>query len=203
MPIRLIQFTFGVFLCGLSIAMMVRAGLGLGPWDVFHEGAAAQSELSFGTVLVLTGISVLLLWIPLRQKPGWGTLLNQVGVGFTADLGLWLLPEAGGHGTALALLFGGILLQGIGGAAYIGARFGPGPRDGLMTGLVAQTGWTIRSVRTGIELSVLAAGWALGGTIGIGTLLYAVMIGPVIHAAMPWFDRRGSGPVERLPTSPI
>lgn len=188
MSLRLLQFSFGILLCGISIAMLVRAGLGLGPWDVFHEGGAARTGLSFGTVLVLTGIAVLLAWIPLRQKPGWGTLLNQLGVGLTADFGLWLLPETDSLVVNLLLLLGGILLQGIGSAAYIGVGLGPGPRDGLMTGIVARTGWTVRSVRTGIELSALSLGWLLGGTIGFGTLLYAVTIGPVIHVALPWFD---------------
>jgi hypothetical protein len=191
MPRRLLQFCFGLLLCGLSVAMLVRAGLGLGPWDVFHEGGAERTGLSFGTILVLTGLVVLLLWIPLRQKPGWGTLFNQIGVGLTADLGLWLLPEVDGVLARILLLLGGILIQGIGIAAYIGAGMGPGPRDGLMTGLVARTGWTVRSVRTGIELIVLAGGWLLGGTVGVGTLLYAVTIGPVVHVALPWFARPG------------
>jgi hypothetical protein len=199
MPRRLLQFSFGLLLCGLSVAMLVRAGLGLGPWDVFHEGGAGRTGLSFGTVLVLTGLVVLLLWIPLRQKPGWGTLLNQIGVGLTADLGLWLLPEVDSIAARVLLLLGGILVQGIGVAAYIGAGMGPGPRDGLMTGLVARTGWTVRSVRTGIELTVLAGGWLLGGTVGVGTLLYAVTIGPVVHVALPWF----AGPGRKVAKDPL
>ena len=191
MLLRLAQFSAGLALCGLSLAMMVRAGLGLGPWDVFHQGMAASTGLSIGIVLMLTGVAVLLLWVPLRQKLRWGTFANQVGVGFTADLFLWLLPDASGVAARAAMLAGGTLFQGVGIALYIGAGFGPGPRDGLMTGLVARTRWSVRSVRTGIELGVLAFGWLLGGTIGVGTLLYAVTIGPVVHAALPWFDRGG------------
>lgn len=190
MPIRLTQFFFGLVLCGIASAMLIRSGLGLGPWDVFHQGAAERTGLSFGTILIVTGLVVLLLWIPLRQRPGWGTLLNQVIVGLTADLVLKLLAPAETLGFSAGLLVAAILLQGLGGAIYIGAGLGPGPRDGLMTGLVDRTGWTIRSVRTGIELSALSIGWLLGGTIGIGTLLYAISIGPVIHVALPWFDRR-------------
>ena len=170
--------------------MMVRAGLGLNPWDVFHQGVGESSPLSFGTVIILSGALVLLLWIPLRQRPGLGTVSNILVIGLAADLGLGLVPETASLPLRASLLGGGILLNGVATAAYIGAGFGPGPRDGLMTGLSARSGWSIRSVRTGIELVVLAIGWALGGIVWIGTILYAIAIGPIVQLMLPFFDRR-------------
>ncbi len=184
---RLIQLYAGLVLFGISTAMMVRSDLGLNPWDVFHQGVADRAPLSLGTVIVLAGAVVLLLWIPLRQRPGIGTISNIVVIGLTADLGLWLIPEVASMPARAALLAAGIVLNGLATSAYIGAGLGPGPRDGLMTGLAARTGWSIRAVRTGIELGVLALGWLLGGTAGIGTILYAVTIGPIVHHTLPFF----------------
>ncbi|PWG02908.1 YczE/YyaS/YitT family protein [Sphingosinicella humi] len=178
---RLIQLFAGLFLFGFSTALMLRANLGLNPWDVFHQGLFEQVGGSFGTVVIAVGAVVMLLWIPLRQRPGFGTIANMIVIGIAADLSLALLPEPESLPVRAAWLVAGIVLNGIAGGAYIGASLGPGPRDGLMTGLSARTGWTIRRVRTGIEVAVLAAGVALGGTIGLGTILYAVAIGPLVH----------------------
>jgi uncharacterized membrane protein YczE len=200
---RLGQLYAGLLLFGLSTAMMVRSDLGLNPWDVFHQGLADRAPLSFGTVVILTGAVVLMLWIPLRQRPGLGTISNIIVIGVAADAGLWLIPEIASLPARAAMLAVGIFLTGVATSAYIGAGFGTGPRDGLMTGLARRTGWSIRAVRTGIELSVLAAGWWLGGTVGVGTVAFALAIGPTVHATLPWFatpqagsrgDDPGAGP---------
>ena len=182
---RLVQLFAGLGLYGASMALMLRAGLGLGPWDVFHQGLARHAPLSFGVLVTLTGACVLLLWIPLRQKPGFGTLANVLTIGTAADLTLAVLPPIDGLALRCLSLAAGVVLNGLAGALYIGAGLGPGPRDGLMTGLHARTGWSIRRVRTGIELAVLAAGWLLGGVAGVGTLLYAFAIGPLVQAFLP------------------
>ncbi|MFL6768388.1 MAG: YczE/YyaS/YitT family protein [Sphingomicrobium sp.] len=184
---RLIQLFLGLALYGLSIGLMVRSDLGLTPWDVFHQGLSEHSGLGLGTIIIIVGAAVLLLWIPLRQRPGIGTIANVFLIGIGADVSLWLIPPA--HSLALAwmMLLGGIFLNGVAGGAYIGAGLGPGPRDGLMTGLVKRTGRSVRLIRTGIELLVVAIGWALGGTLGLGTLLYALAIGPIVHRMLPLF----------------
>jgi uncharacterized membrane protein YczE len=187
---RLVQLYAGLVLFGISTALMLRSQLGLNPWDVFHQGLDSRTHLSFGTVIILTGAVVLVLWIPLRQRPGLGTVSNIVVIGIAADIGLGLIGDIASLPARAALLAIGIVLNGIATSAYLGARFGAGPRDGLMTGLAARTGWSIRSVRTGIELTVLAAGWVLGGTVGIGTVLYAVAIGPIVHLTLPRFTVR-------------
>jgi uncharacterized membrane protein YczE len=184
---RLIQLFWGLALYGLSIGLMVRSELGLNPWDVFHQGLAQLTGLSLGMIVIIIGAAVLLLWIPLRQRPGIGTISNVFLIGIWADISLWLIPPANGMPLAWAMLLGGVFLNGIAGGAYIGAGLGPGPRDGLMTGLVIRTGKSVRLVRTGIEAAVVAAGWALGGTLGIGTLLYAISIGPLVHRMLPLF----------------
>lgn len=184
---RLIQLYVGLVIFGLSTAMMIRSDLGLNPWDVFHQGVGGSTPLSFGAVVIITGAIVLLLWIPLRQRPGLGTISNLVVIGLAADLGLWLIPEIESLPVRGMLLAAGIVLNGIATSAYIGAGLGPGPRDGLMTGLAARTGRSIRIVRTGIELTVLAIGWGLGGTVGLGTVLFAVTIGPIVHLTLPFF----------------
>lgn len=184
---RLIQLFLGLTLYGFSIALMVRAGLGLTSWDVFHQGLAERTGLSLGTIVIIVGAAVLLLWIPLRQRPGIGTISNVFMIGIAADVGLWLVQPATSPAIGWAMLLLGIFLNGVAGGAYIGAGLGPGPRDGLMTGLVARTGGSIRLVRTIIEMLVVAAGWAMGGTLGIGTLLYAVAIGPILHRMLPAF----------------
>ncbi|MFC4845037.1 YitT family protein [Hephaestia sp. GCM10023244] len=199
---RLIQLYAGLFAFGMSSAMMVRSDFGLNPWDVFHQGVGDRTPLSFGTVVIVAGAIVLLLWIPLRQRPGLGTVSNIIGIGLAADFGLWLIPEIGSPLIRAAILAIGIFLNGVATSTYIGAGFGPGPRDGLMTGLAARTGWSIRAVRTGIELTVLAVGWGLGGTVGIGTVLFAVTIGPIVHLTLPYFTiRSGGAPLTRaMPT---
>lgn len=166
MPRRLVQLFLGLFAYGVAIAVLVRAGLGLNPWDVFHQGVAGRTGLSFGTVLALTGAVVLLLWIPLRQRPGLGTVANIFAIGPSADLALALIPPAQTLAASWAMLGGGILLLGAAGAAYLGSGLGAGPRDGLMTGLHARTGWPIRRARTLIELIVLTIGGLLGGAVG-------------------------------------
>lgn len=184
---RLLQLMLGLAVYGLALALMVRAGLGLNPWDVFHQGLALQTGLSFGMVLTLAGGGVLLLWLPLRQRPGIGTVANIFVIGFMADVGLALLPPLESLPLRWTLLAGGTVLVGAAGAAYLAAELGPGPRDGLMTGLSARTGWPLRRVRTGIELTVLAVGWMLGGELGAGTVLFALAIGPLVQFFLPWF----------------
>jgi uncharacterized membrane protein YczE len=182
---RLAQLYAGLVLYGASMALQIRAGLGLDPWDVFHQGVADRTGLSFGTVVIVTGAVVLLAWVPLRQRPGIGTVSNVFVIGIAVDASLALLPEAGSTPVALAMLLAGVGLNGVASGAYIGAGLGPGPRDGLMTGLVRRTGGSIRVVRTSIEVTVLAVGAALGGTVGLGTVLYALSIGPLVHALLP------------------
>jgi len=194
---RLIQLYAGLVIFGISTAMMIRSDLGLNPWDVFHQGVGDRTPLSFGTVVIVSGAIVLLLWIPLRQRPGLGTISNMIVIGLAADFGLWLMPEVASLLARAALLVSGILLNGLATSAYIGAGLGPGPRDGLMTGLAARTGRSIRAVRTGIELTVLAVGWLLGGTVGIGTILFALMIGPIVHQTLHVFTIRSAGSEER------
>ena len=182
---RLAQLYAGLVLYGVSMALQIRAGLGLDPWDVFHQGVSEHTGLSFGTVVVITGAVVLLAWIPLRQRPGIGTVSNVIVIGIAVDASLALLPEAGSSPVAVAMLLAGVGLNGVASGAYIGAGLGPGPRDGLMTGLVRRTGGSIRVVRTSIEVAVLAVGAALGGTVGLGTVLYALSIGPLVHVLLP------------------
>ncbi|MFC7303660.1 YitT family protein [Streptomyces monticola] len=182
---RLPQLFTGLALYGFSAALMVRAALGLNPWGVLNEGVAGRTCLSFGTVTAAVGVLVLLLWIPLRQRPAFGTVANIVVVAGSSDLGLLLVPEDLGLPARAGLFAAGALLNGLSIAVYVGARFGPGPRDGLMTGLAAVTGRSIRFVRTLIEVSVLVVGALLGGTVGVGTVLYALAIGPVTQFFLP------------------
>ncbi len=187
---RLTQLIAGLALYGTSMAMQVRATLGLNPWDVLHEGLSLRTPLSFGLITAVTGVVVLLLWIPLRQRPGIGTVANVLVIAVSVDVALALIPEVDGPAASIALLLPGVLLNGVASAAYIGARLGPGPRDGLMTGLAARTGRSIRLVRTGIEVTVLAIGWLLGGTVGVGTVLYALAIGPLTQLFLPYLAVR-------------
>jgi uncharacterized membrane protein YczE len=191
---RLIQLFAGLVLYGLSIALIVRADLGLDPWDVLNQGVferfAGPAGISFGLVVNLIGMAVLLLWIPLREKPGIGTVANVLVIGTVANLGLDWIPSDLGLPLQASLLIGGIVLNGVASGAYIGAGLGPGPRDGLMTGIVARTGWPVKWVRTSIELAVIAVGWLLGGSVGLGTVLYAVTIGPLVHVFLPMFTIR-------------
>lgn len=182
---RLVQLYSGLVLYGVSLALMVRAELGLDPWDVFHQGLAHRLPLTFGQVVIVVGALVLLAWIPLRQRPGLGTISNVFVIGLAVDAALALLPAPEPMAWRIAFLVAGVVLNGVATAAYIGAGLGPGPRDGLMTGLVARTGRSVRLIRTSIELSALATGWLLGGTVGAGTVLYAISIGPLVHALLP------------------
>jgi uncharacterized membrane protein YczE len=181
---RLASLYAGIVLFGVSVALMLSARLGLDPWDVFHQGLARRTGLPIGWVVNGTGVAVLLLWIPLRQRPGIGTVSDAVLVGFVMDAALPLLPQPRAMAVRAVFLAAAIVLNAVATALYVGAGLGPGPRDGLMTGLAAR-GWPVRRVRTSIELSGLAAGWLLGGTVGIGTLLYAVSIGPLVHVLLP------------------
>jgi uncharacterized membrane protein YczE len=192
---RLVQLTVGLVTYGVSMALMYRSGLGLDPWDVFHAGVAARIPLSFGQVVIATGVVVLLLWIPLRQWPGLGTVANAVIIGLATDAALSVVETPHTLTGRAVMLVAGILLNAVATASYIGAQLGPGPRDGLMTGLVARTGWSIRRVRTGIEATVLVVGFLLGGTVGIGTVLYAVSIGPLVHLLLPRLTMRLDEPV--------
>jgi uncharacterized membrane protein YczE len=183
---RLPQLYGGLFLYGWSMAMMIQAALGLDPWDVLHQGLARYLPVSFGTVTILVGAVVLLLWIPLRQWPGLGTISNVFVIGLAADFGLWVIPSPDSLLARVGLMVSAVILNGLAGAAYIGSHFGPGPRDGLMTGLVTRTGASIRLVRTSLEVTVLVSGWLLGGQVGIGTVVYAVAIGPLVQFFLPW-----------------
>ena len=186
---RLILLYPGLALYGLSTALMLRADLGLNPWNVLHQGLARATGLSLGTVIVVVGLILLLLWIPLRQRPGLGTISNVMLIGVAADAALAAIPPPGALAVRIVLLVAAVTLNGIATGMYVGAGLGPGPRDGLMTGLSARTGWSIRRSRAGIEVAALALGWLLGGTVGLGTVLYAVMIGPMIQLVMPAFQR--------------
>jgi len=188
---QLVQLFVGLTGYGASMALLVEARLGLDPWDVFHQGVSRVTGLRFGVVVIITGAVVLLLWIPLRQRPGFGTVANVIVIGLAVDAGIALLPTPDSLPVRWAFLVGGIVLNGIATGLYIGARLGPGPRDGLMTGFVARhPRRSIRLVRTVIEVAVLAIGWLLGGTIGVATLLYAVSIGPLAHVFIPLFSIR-------------
>ncbi|HEX6579736.1 MAG TPA: hypothetical protein VF195_02555 [Actinomycetota bacterium] len=187
-PTRFVQLIAGLVLFGASLALLVRSELGLDPWDVFHQGLSVATGLSIGVSTIAAGVVVLLLWIPLRQRPGIGTVANVVLVGLSLDAVLLLIPATGDLALRWIYLVTGIVLNGIATGAYIGAGLGPGPRDGLMVGL-ARGGRSLRVVRTAIEVSVLVVGWLLGGTVGIGTVLFASTIGPIVHLTVPAFSR--------------
>ena len=171
-------------LCGLGIAVMVAAGLGLGPWDVLHQGLSRMTGIPIGTVGILVGVLVLGAWLPLQERPGLGTLLNVVVIGVVIDVTLLVLPSPEATGLRWALMAAGPVLFGVGSGFYIGAGLGAGPRDGIMTGL-ARRGIPVGAARAGLEATVLIVGWALGGTVGIGTVVFAVAIGPIVHLALP------------------
>ncbi|WOC12936.1 membrane protein YczE [Gordonia sp. MP11Mi] len=178
---RLVSLYVGLALYGASMAMVLRAGLGNIPWDVLHQGVAEHVHLSIGVVSIIVGAATLLAWIPLRQVPGLGTVSNVIVIGLVFDVVAPHLPNAPRWELAVPMMVGGIVVNAFATVLYIGARLGPGPRDGLMTGLVARTGRPVRVVRTVLEVSVVAVGFALGGTLGIGTVLYAVGVGPLIQ----------------------
>ncbi|PJJ73451.1 putative membrane protein YczE [Diaminobutyricimonas aerilata] len=182
---RIAQLLVGLFLYGIALSLMIRAAVGVPPWDVLSQGVVKQTGLPFGLVTIAIGLIVLLLWIPIRQKPGIGTVLNAVLVGPSAEVGLALVPPIDDLFTRVLLFAGGLSMLAIATGLYIGARFGPGPRDGLMTGLHRRTGWPIWVVRTAIEVTVLAIGWALGGNVGLGTLAFALLVGPMVNVTLP------------------
>lgn len=183
---RVPPLVVGLFVLGFAISVSVRAQLGVSPWDVFHQGIAEATGLSFGLVVVLVGLVVLLTWIPLRQRLGLGTVLNTLSVGLIANLGLYLIPVQDRLAVRIPMLLASIVMFGIGGGLYIGCGLGPGPRDGLMTA-IARRGHRIWVVRTVLECSALVAGYLLGGHVGVGTLLLAFTIGPVTHAGLRRF----------------
>lgn len=201
MPERLVRLLVGLFLYGFTMAMLVESTLGLDPWDVFHEGVANQVPLTFGQVVIVTGAIVLLLWIPLKQMPGIGTILNVIVIGLAADFGIAVIDQPDNIWLRGLLLVGGVVGNGFAGALYIGAKLGSGPRDGLWLGLVRITGRSVRLWRTTIEVTVLAVGFVLGGTVGVGTVLYALTIGPIVQFFLPLVEvnlRSGRLP-ERVP----
>jgi uncharacterized membrane protein YczE len=192
---RLVQLYLGLLLYGFSTSLLVLSGLGLAPWDVLHQGLAKHSNLAIGTWSIIIGLFVLLLWIPLRERPGIGTVSNVVFIGGTMDVVLAHLSPPHELALRVVCLVVGVFLNGVATGAYIGAGLGPGPRDGLMTGL-ARRGHSIRVVRTSLEASVVVIGWLLGGTVGVGTVLYALSIGPLAHVFVPFFSRgRAPAPV--------
>ena len=195
--LRLAQLYGGLVLYGISSSLLVLAGLGLDPWDVFHQGLARHTPFAIGTWAILVGVAVLLFWIPLRQRPGIGTLSNVVLVGATMDLVLGHVRAPHAMAARAGCLVVGVFLNGVATGAYIGAGLGPGPRDGLMTGLAAR-GHSIRVVRTGLEVTVLVTGWLIGGTVGVGTVLYALSIGPLAHVFIPFFARGRPAPEHAL-----
>jgi uncharacterized membrane protein YczE len=182
---RITRCVTGLALFGVGISLQIESRLGNPPWDVFHQGVANQVGLGIGTVIILTGIALLVLfWIPLRQKPGLGTVLNALEIGLVANVVLDAIPRAEAMALRIPMLLGGILLVALGSALYIGSGLGPGPRDGIMTGLAAR-GIQIRVARTFIEVTVLVVGWLLGGQVGVGTVLFAIAIGPLVQPLLP------------------
>ncbi|MFJ8922266.1 YitT family protein [Streptomyces sp. NPDC102415] len=190
---RLTHLYVGLALYGASSALLVRAGLGLEPWGVLHQGLAERTGISIGVVSIIVGAVVLLLWIPIRQRPGLGTVSNVFAVGIAMDGTLALVPDVHGLGAQIPLMAAGIVLNGVATGLYISARFGPGPRDGLMTGLNRLTGRSIRLVRTAIEVAVVVTGFLLGGSLGAGTVLYALAIGPLAQFFLRVFDLPAPG----------
>lgn len=190
MPRRITQLLVGLFLYGIGISFIVRGTIGAAPWDVLAQGIARHVPLTFGVITILVSVVVLLLWIPIRQKPGVGTVLNALLVGPSADVGFLLIPETDVLWVRIAFFVIGLLVLSAATGLYIGAAFGPGPRDGLMTGLHRRTGWPIWVVRTGLEVTVVAIGWALGGNVGIGTVAFALLVGPLCQYFMRLFAIR-------------
>lgn len=190
MPRRITQLLVGLFLYGIGISFIVRGTIGAAPWDVLTQGIARHVPLTFGVITILVSVVVLLLWIPIRQKPGVGTVLNALLVGPSADVGFLLIPETDVLWVRIAFFVIGLLVLSAATGLYIGAAFGPGPRDGLMTGLHRRTGWPIWVVRTGLEVTVVAIGWALGGNVGIGTVAFALLVGPLCQYFMRLFAIR-------------
>jgi uncharacterized membrane protein YczE len=194
LPRRMVQLYAGLVLYAVSMALLLRSTLGNMPWDVLHQGLAERTGWSIGQITIVVGALVLLSWIPLRQRPGLGTVSNVVVIGLVVDGALAAVPAPSALPWRVTLLVAGLLLNALATAAYIGVDLGPGPRDGLMTGLVRRTGGSVRLVRTSIEVGVVLTGWALGGTLGLGTVLYAVAIGPLVQLVLPWVSITGLRP---------
>lgn len=186
LPVRLIRLFVGLFMYGIAIALMVRGNIGLSPWDVFSQGLSRTTGISFGVCTIIISAFVLLFWIPLRQKPGFGTIANALLVGIFADLGLSVIPQANHLLLQCVLFAAGLFLLAFATALYIGAGLGPGPRDGLMTGLVRVTGRPVWMIRTGIELSVVVVGFLMGGVVGAGTAVFAFGVGPLTQLTLRW-----------------
>ena len=202
MPRRLIQLYAGLALYGASMALIIRSTLGNMPWDVLHQGLAGRIGWTIGAVSILVGALVLLAWIPLRQRPGLGTVSNVVVIGLAVDAVLAVVPAPDALALRIGLLAAGVLLNAVATAAYIGVHFGPGPRDGLMTGLVRRTGGSVRLVRTSIEVAVVLTGWLLGGTLGLGTVVYALAIGPLVQVLLPRLSVSPASPPTRPAAAP-
>jgi uncharacterized membrane protein YczE len=185
---RIILVEIGLIVCGLAFAIMLRAAIGLDPWDAFHQGLSFITGVSIGTVVVIVGFAVMFLWIFLKQKLGLGTIMNAITIGIAINVFYAWIPTASTFLIGVVYFLVGILINGVGISMYVGGGLGPGPRDGLMTGLVKRTGKPLWLIRTAIEVVVLGLGWAFGGTIGLGTVLYAFTIGPVVHVMLPWFN---------------
>ena len=203
LPERLVRLVVGLWLYGLSIALMIKGAVGASPWDVFHLGAYLHLPVSYGTIMILAAVGVLLMWIPLRQRPGLGTVANTLLLGPLTDLNLALVPAPSHLLVRNGYMLAGVLVCAFATAMYVGAQLGPGPRDGLMTGLARRTGWSIRLVRTGIEVAVLVAGVLLGGAAGIGTVIFAFGVGPATQYFLPFLTvplAPGSRAVARRPT---
>ena len=188
---RLPGLLAGLLLFGIGIALMAEAGMGLGPWEVFHQGIARLTGLQLGTVSILLGIPILAAWYPLGERPGPGTLLNILLIGSATNVAMGLIPPVVGQPQQLLVMLAGVVTIAAGSGLYLGSDLGPGPRDGLMTGLHYRFGWSIRRARTGIELTVLALGFLAGGTIGLGTVVFALGIGPLVQLMLRVFDREG------------
>ncbi len=194
LPRRVVQLFIGLVLFGFSIALMLRGNLGVAPWDVLSIGLTHWLPLTFGQITIALSFVVLLLWVPVGERPGVGTLANAIVIGLAVDASLAWLPIVDDWAPRIALMLGGVLLNGVAGAVYIGAQLGRGPRDGLMTGLARRTGRSLRLIRSLIEVTVLVIGLALGGTAGLGTLVFALAIGPLTHYFLPWALVRAAEP---------
>ena len=188
---RLPGLLVGLVVFGTGIGMMVQAGLGLAPWEVFHQGIARITGLPLGTVSILVGIPILAAWWPLGERPGIGTVLNILLIGTATNVSMGMIPVQTAPPAQLALMLGGVVTISIGSGLYLASDLGPGPRDGLMTGLHIKYGWSIRRARTAIELIVLVIGYEAGGTVGLGTIVFALGIGPLVQVMLRIFDREG------------
>lgn len=201
LPERLVRLLAGLWLYGVSNALLMESGLGGSPWVVFHQGASLHLPLSLGVIMILVAVAVLLLWIPLRQMPGLGTVANTLLLGPFTDVNLWMLDTPGSLLLRWLCLVGGVVMCAIATALYVGAQLGPGPRDGLMTGFARRTGGSIQRVRTSIEIVVLVMGMLLGGTAGVGTVVFALCVGPITQFFMRYLVLRLEAPATELSTT--